>query len=209
MTVLALDTGSTRTGWVLFDEEADRRGLDPIMAHGITENEELFAVVFGTAQLLIGLDGYRHMRVAAEWFELHGMRTPPSLLESVFWLGRFTEALGGSVDRITRREVTTHLLGKGWRKQAASGQYEKRPTTDSLVRAALIARYGPLEADAIGTASAPGPLYGIAGDRWAALGVAVTWADRQREAVASAIDAAASSSSLWAPTPAQDARSGS
>ncbi len=199
MTVLALDTGSTRTGWVIFDEDADRRGDAPILAHGITPNVELVEVVTANAIYLIGLNGLARAHVAAEWFELHGMRTPPALLESVFWLGRFTEALGGSVDRITRREVTTHLLGRGWASRKGTQGFVKRPSTDSLVRAALIQRYGPLEADAIGKASAPGPLHGITGDMWSALAVAVTYADRNTDAVAAAVDAAASVAGLSRP----------
>jgi hypothetical protein len=47
---------------------------------------------------------------------------------------------------------------------------------DSNVRQALIDLFGGKE-NAIGTKKTPGPLYGISGDVWAALAVAVTWYD--------------------------------
>ena len=45
---------------------------------------------------------------------------------------------------------------------------------DANIRAAIIDRFGPGKEKAIGKKSAPGPLYGIKGDEWSALAVALT-----------------------------------
>ena len=70
---------------------------------------------------------------------------------------------------VYRHEVKLHLCGSARAK-------------DANVRQALIDRFGPGKELAIGRKAAPGPLYGMTGDCWAALGVAVTDAD-QRAAV--------------------------
>jgi hypothetical protein len=46
--------------------------------------------------------------------------------------------------------------------------------TDANIRAALLDRFGPGREIAVGTKRAPGPLYGIKGDEWSALAVALT-----------------------------------
>ena len=45
---------------------------------------------------------------------------------------------------------------------------------DANIRQALIDRYGPGKDRAIGRKLSPGPLYGLSGDCWSALAVAVT-----------------------------------
>ena len=44
---------------------------------------------------------------------------------------------------------------------------------DANIRQALIDRFGP-----VGTKNNPAPMFGMAGDMWAALAVAVTWWDK-------------------------------
>ena len=50
---------------------------------------------------------------------------------------------------------------------------------DPNIRQALLDRFGPGREKALGTKKAPGALYGIKGDEWAALAVAITWWDQQ------------------------------
>ena len=49
---------------------------------------------------------------------------------------------------------------------------------DANVRQAILDRFGG-KAAAIGRKRQPGPLYGIAGDLWAALAVGITWWENQ------------------------------
>lgn len=102
-------------------------------------------------------------RLVIEQIESFGMPVGREVFETVFWSGRFAEAWGRSnFDRISRREVKLHLCGSARAK-------------DANVRQALIDRFGPGKDKAVGIVKAKGPLYGIVGDQWAALAVAVTW----------------------------------
>lgn len=64
---------------------------------------------------------------------------------------------------LTRREV----IGNGGLHATGPG------TRDTLVRQRLIEMHGGTKEDAVGTAKARGPLFGVVKDAWAALAVAV------------------------------------
>jgi len=90
---------------------------------------------------------------------------PQQVLDTCEWTGFFRrcwEELGGQVEKLDRRSVKLHLLGR------ANG-------TDSLVRAALLDLVGPQ-----GTKRAPGPTFGLRSDLWAALAVAYVWTELAR-----------------------------
>lgn len=91
----------------------------------------------------------------------YGMPVGAEVFETVFWSGRFAQAFGGdrAADRLPRLKVKLHLCHDSRAK-------------DGNIRQALIDRFGPP-----GVKKAPGLLYGVSGDAWAALAVAVTWWD--------------------------------
>lgn len=90
----------------------------------------------------------------------YGMAVGETVFETVFWSGRFRQAwTGPRFDRLKRMAIKMHLCHSSRAK-------------DGNVRQALIDRFGPP-----GTKNHPGALYGISGDVWAALAVAVTWSD--------------------------------
>jgi hypothetical protein len=162
--VLAIDPGSRRSAYVVVDP------LDgTVRDHGIRDNAELVAELrYGRPVM-----GYPIRVAACEWMQPRGMPTSAEEFETLYWIGRFAEALLPlELDRsVTRDKVKHHLTG------------QRSKVTDANVRAALIDRYGGVDgrAAAIGTVKAPGPLHGVANDEWAALGVAVTWADEHAE----------------------------
>lgn len=91
-----------------------------------------------------------------------GMAVGAEVFETVFWSGRFAERFGiGRVDRVKRHEVKMHLCGHPRAK-------------DANIRQAIIDKYGGKER-AIGKKHSPGPLYGISGDCWSALAIAITY----------------------------------
>ena len=107
-------------------------------------------------------------RCVIEKIASYGMAVGQEVFETVYWSGRFAEAFGADrCERIPRLKVKMHLCH---RPQA----------NDSNIRQALIDRFGPGKERAIGKKSAPGPLYGVAGDVWAALAVGITWWDEAR-----------------------------
>lgn len=92
--------------------------------------------------------------VACEWIECFGMAVGREVFETVFAIGTFSAAL--PLRLVPRRDVKLHLC-------------QSMRAKDSNLRQALIDRFG-----VVGTKRTPGPLFGIAGHRWAALAVAVT-----------------------------------
>jgi hypothetical protein len=93
----------------------------------------------------------------------YGMSVGAEVFETCVWIGRFIEAWGRTWTKIYRKEVVTHLCGSARAK-------------DSNVRQRIIDIYGGKD-KAIGKKANPGPLYGLSGDMWQALGVAITYAD--------------------------------
>lgn len=92
--------------------------------------------------------------VACEWIESFGMAVGREVFETVFAIGTFSQH--AVLRLVPRRDVKLHLCASPRAK-------------DGNIRQALIDRFG-----AVGTKKTPGPLFGIAGHRWAALAVAVT-----------------------------------
>jgi hypothetical protein len=109
--------------------------------------------------------------VVIEQIEGFGMAVGREVFETVWWSGRFFEAWCENTsvavrraERLTRKAVKIHLCG----------QIRAR---DSEVRQAIIDKFGMSKALAIGTSKAPGPLFGVKGHEFAALAVAITWAE--------------------------------
>lgn len=152
MAVLAIDPGPIHSAMVLLDDER-------VVASFYAPNDSI-ATVLGAAVME---DNERP--VAIEMIASYGMSVGAEVFETCVWIGRFMEIAGPHrVTRIKRGEVKMHLCNTTAAK-------------DGNVRQALIDRFGGKDA-AIGKKKTPGPLYGISGDKWAALAVAVTIADR-------------------------------
>lgn len=152
--IIAVDPGPTESAWVCYNPHSGG-----IRAFAKVPNEYFAATLRG------GLaSNVTHLVI--EKIESFGMAVGAEVFETVFWSGRFAEAAHPlAVDRVTRRAVKLHLCGSARAK-------------DPNIRQALIDRYGNGKAESIGTKADPGPLYGISGDVWSALAVAVTWGDQ-------------------------------
>lgn len=148
MMVFAIDPGTTRSAWVVYDSSTSA-----ICSFATTGNADLLATLRHTSTS-IGVD-----RVVIEKVESFGMAVGAEVFETVFWSGQFAEAV---------YPVPVHRIGRKAVKIALCGTTKAK---DSNIRQALIDRYGG--SSAIGRKASPGPLYGISGDEWAALAVAV------------------------------------
>jgi hypothetical protein len=144
MSTLALDPGPAKTGWVLF-------GTGRVRASGVWENRELLGAIAHEP----GRGGATHL--AIEMVASYGMPVGREVFETCVWIGRFVQAWPRpeAVRLVYRRDVKLELCGSARAK-------------DANVRQALIDLIGPR-----GTKRAPGPTYGVSGDMWAALAVAV------------------------------------
>jgi hypothetical protein len=127
-----------------------------IIQHDYLPNEDL------VKKMILSEQRGRYALVI-EWIEGYGLTVGRETFDTCRWVGRFEQAAGGA-----------HLLG---RKAIKSHLCNTTQAKDRDIRAALIDRFGEP-----GTKKAPGPTYGIVGDEWAALAVAVTWADTHKEA---------------------------
>lgn len=154
MRILAIDPGNAESALLLYDPDGERVVWWVKMPNDQVRKQH---TAFGIADVL-----------AVEMIASYGMPVGREVFETCVWIGRFIERWG---DRsgyphflIPRIEVKSHLCHSGKAK-------------DSNVRQALIDRFGPGKERAIGRKASPGPLYGLSGDGWAALGVAVTAAE--------------------------------
>jgi hypothetical protein len=158
-TVLAIDPGYELTAWVVYDATTHR-----IIDFGREPNGEFLA------RLRSGW--WRTARPAIEMIASYGMPVGREVFETCVWIGRFAEALD-----ISPADLAAHLV---YRQAVKLHLCKSAKANDATIRAALIDRFGPTKERAIGTKKAPGPLYGIKADVWAALAVAVTSAEAPR-----------------------------
>jgi len=152
--VLAIDPGPTESAYVMWSG-------DQVLAYAKVRNDNL---------VLLLLNPPREVEQAViEKVASFGMPVGAEVFETVYWSGVFAHAFGlARVDRITRNEIKNHLCHSSRAK-------------DGNIRQALIDRFGGPAA--IGKKASPGPLYGVSGDCWSALAVAVTWWDKSPVAV--------------------------
>lgn len=148
MTILALDPGPEKTAWVQYID-----GLPT--AHGHESNDNV--------RNRVAVETSFGACVAIEIIEGYGLRVGKETFDTCEWIGRYSQVMevkGREPIRVPRRAVKLHLC--------------QNPTArDVDIRAAIIDRYGGKE-KAIGSKRNPGPLYGITGDVWSALAVAIT-----------------------------------
>lgn len=154
--ILAIDPGPTESAFVGYATQTKR----PVIFEKLP-NEELLERIAGFVPYVL----------AIEMVASYGMPVGVEVFETVLWTGifieRFRATRGCAIDvrRVYRREVKLHLCGDSRAK-------------DANIRQALIDRYGGKE-QAIGRKATPGPLYGLTGDCWSALGVAITAAETE------------------------------
>lgn len=144
MTVLAIDPGTVESGFVILDEA----GI--VKESGKLDNARMLRKV-----QMVGLT--EADTLAIEMIASYGMPVGKEVFQTCVWVGRFMESWPApeQVKLIYRKDVKLELCGTARAK-------------DPNVRQALIDRVGPP-----GTKKQPGPTYGVKGDAWAALGVAV------------------------------------
>lgn len=162
--IIAIDPGSERSAYVGL---AAATG-ETVVLHGLVPNAELLDAL-RTGALVRELAGTTGTVVVVEEMRSFMASVGASIFDTVRWAGRFEEAAHpGRVEVIGRKRVAAHLTGSArW--------------GDSIIRAALIDRYGGAGGKdaAIGRKAAPGPLYGISRDVWSALAIALTWLDTE------------------------------
>lgn len=151
MTVVAIDPGNELSAYVVLDGEK-------LVEFGKIENQALLERI----PFLRVMDEH----LAIEMIASYGMPVGREVFETALWVGRFVQAWQhpkhAPYTLVYRREVKLHVCSNP-------------RANDSNIRRALIDRWGGDAATKKG-----GALYKVSKDVWAALGVAVTWADNNR-----------------------------
>jgi len=186
--ILAIDPGTEQSASLLYNTESQAVISPRFEANSLL----LYQFRTGTPQ-----------DVVCEMVQHYGsgLAVGKETFETVRWIGRFQEAVevrGGTFEVLYRPAIKAHLCGSAKAK-------------DQNVRQALIDRFGGdsvalkgqrcpsschkygkdkeqrcensncKKCDGSGWLRKPGPLAGITSHMWAALAVAVTWAESQKE----------------------------
>lgn len=155
MRILAIDPGNVESGVVIY-ASPERR----VFRAAKLDNDDLRESIY--SRLVLNADV-----LAIEMAESFGAKVWDQVFKTVLWTGRFVEAWDRAIQRphalIYRRQVKLYVAGTA-------------RANDTQIRNCLIDSWGG-KVEAIGNKAHPGPLYGITGDVWAALAVAVTYAD--------------------------------
>lgn len=148
--ILAIDPGTTKSAWVLFDPDSMH-----IISKGYGTNEALHEMFFERE-----FDTYISCLVI-EMVQSMGMPLGQTVLKTCVWIGRFEELFFPLPHyEIFRTTIKAHLCGTTRAK-------------DPNVRQALIDKIGEQ-----GTKKDPGPTFGVSGDIWSALAVAVVFSEQ-------------------------------
>jgi len=153
--IIAIDPGTERSAWVVLDNGR-------LVTFAYSPNADVVATLSEERRN----PRFPGARLAVEMMACYGKPVGREVFETCVWIGRFVEAFGGAAMMVYRQAVKLHLC-------------HSNRANDSTIRAALIDRFGPGRAAAIGTRRQHGPLYGVTGDVWQALAVAVTAHDRR------------------------------
>jgi len=154
MRIFAIDPGNVTSSWVLLDADTNPPTL---LDYSLDEPNAAMERHF-TPFVQVGA-------VVIEMVRSYGRPVGESIFETCVWIGRFEQMLersGLPRERLFRPEVVKLLGLPG----SGSG--------DRQVRARLLEIYGG-KATALGTKKAPGPLFGVTEDVWAALAVGVAY----------------------------------
>ena len=158
--ILAIDPGSEKSAWVYYEG-------GKVLGMSIDDN---MSVVIMLRRFHDVYDD-----VAIEMIASYGMAVGKTVFETCVWIGRFIEAyesqsLRNKHVKVYRKDVKMYLCNSMRAK-------------DSNIRQAIIDRYpaaGGGKTPQVGTKSQPGPLFGVAKDIWAALGVAITYEETRK-----------------------------
>lgn len=151
MLIFAIDPGCDKSAYVFYDTESKR-----VLQHDITLNELVLTICQAP---------HAHSAtLVVEQIQSYGMAVGAEVFATCWWAGRFHQAWRGHAYQLPRRDVKLHLC-------------HSSRATDANVRQVILDRFARTKAEAIGTKKSPGPLHGIKAHEFAALAVALTWAD--------------------------------
>ena len=159
MRLVAIDPGDVQSAFVVYDTLKHE-----ILDKKIADNNKVLSFLQNNR--------YHIDYLVIEMIQSYGMPVGDTVFETCVWIGKFMQAWNTDhrCDRLSRKEIVNKLCGSARAK-------------DANVRLALLQRFtatGGGSTPQVGTKAKPGPLYGVKKDIWAALAVAVIWAEEHK-----------------------------
>ena len=162
--IFAIDPGNEQSARCVMT--GDYKLLDFGKAPNKEVMEHMLYILTDTATSISLIDGVIIERIAS-----YGMPVGREVFDTCEWIGRFSQEAEKlvKVDYIYRKEEKLYICGSPKAK-------------DANIRAALIERFAQHDfKNGRGTKSNPDVFYGVKADVWAAIAVAVTYLDMQKE----------------------------
>lgn len=162
--ILAVDPGTTKTAYVVYDKQ--------------TKALEEFGKIPNAAFLKKIVEGdfvKRPDYMAIEMMASQGMAVGQSTFETAVWIGRYVQAW--LVCPANRAKLDPPPYEFVYRLDEKMHLCANARAKDPNIRQAIMDRYGSTQEAAVGKKHAPGPLYGVSSDVWAAIAIALVAAE--------------------------------
>ena len=164
MNVFAIDPGNEQSAWCIMNDQYE------LVEFGKDSNNLVMKKLKDKLDIYIKFDPYIDY-VVLERVASYGMPVGREVFETCEWIGRYAQEAEKItfVDYIYRRDEKLYLCFDSKAK-------------DANIRAALIERFAKHDfKNGRGTKANPDFFYGVKADIWAAIAVAVTYLDMQKE----------------------------
>jgi hypothetical protein len=149
-TIIAIDPGTEQSGVVVWNNGKSYRTTTLPNADTLKYLKDAIP------------DKGEQIELAVEMIASFGMPAGRELFETCVWIGRFVEAW-------SNRGLKYRLI---YRKDVKMHHCQNNAAKDANIRQAILDRFGG-KAKAIGLKKTPGPLYGVTGDEWQAVALAI------------------------------------
>jgi len=163
MRILACDPGDTQSAFVYYESEAKRpvqwwlEPNDACRKRLVSFDADVFVVEYTPPYAMKTKGGHAYV--------------PNQVVLTAIEIGRFVETweFVNETNAIlfSRLDVKKHLLGR------TNGN-------DTMIRQAIMDRFGGTREKAIGRKATPGPLFGMKADQWAAFAVAISYYETEK-----------------------------
>lgn len=174
MIIIGIDPGPTESAYCFLHYAANPM---KVMATSKVRNPELLSMLRAYDNWDYNIK-IRDPHIAIEMVASYGMPVGKEVFETCLWIGRFVEAWeqveANDYELIYRKTICAELCGSAKAK-------------DANIRQAIIDLFpatGGGKVPQIGTKANPGPLYGVSGDCWSAIAVAIVAARQVKEVAA-------------------------
>jgi hypothetical protein len=162
MTLLAIDPGTTESGFVVLDTDTKK-----VLKFGKINNEAM--------RVEIEVQGREQDAcMTLEQIKSYGNAMGDTTIETCVWIGRFIERWPRSTYTLIPRKT---ICGVICHNAKAKDNNIRRAMLDKYLSFTPASELGGGSEPAVGTKAKPGPLYGVSADVFSALALGWTWCE--------------------------------